>query len=85
VIRTQISYLLYLGWVQMKGYLNFEIDGSHQYIRHDQALAGLKRTYYAFEKGYYTLRIPNSLVKSHPIETADYVADFVELRLRKRS
>jgi very-short-patch-repair endonuclease len=65
--------------------LNIEVDGSHHNTRHDQALADLKRTYYAFEKGYYTLRIPNSLVKSHPIETADYVADFVELRLRKRS
>jgi very-short-patch-repair endonuclease len=63
--------------------LNIEVDGAHHNTRHEQALADLKRTYYAFEKGYYTLRIPNSLVKSHPVETADYVADFVELSLRK--
>jgi very-short-patch-repair endonuclease len=46
-------------------------------------LIDLKRTYYAFEKGYYTLRIPNSLVKNHPVETVEYVADFVKLSLPK--
>jgi very-short-patch-repair endonuclease len=63
--------------------LNIEVDGSHHNTKHEQALSDLKRTYYAFEKGYYTLRIPNSLIKTHPIETADYVANFVQLSLRK--
>jgi very-short-patch-repair endonuclease len=63
--------------------LNIEVDGSHHNTHHQQALADLKRTFYSFEKGYYTLRIPNSLVKSHPIETADYVEKFVQASLRK--
>jgi very-short-patch-repair endonuclease len=67
----------------VKAKINIEVDGSHHNTKHEQALTDLKRTYYAFEKGYYTLRIPNSLVKSHPTETAEYVADFVELSLRK--
>jgi very-short-patch-repair endonuclease len=63
--------------------LNIEVDGSHHNTRHDQALADLQRTFYSFQKGYYTLRIPNSLVKNHLTETADYVASFVELGRKK--
>jgi very-short-patch-repair endonuclease len=64
--------------------LNIEVDGAHHSTQHEQALADLKRNFHSFEKGYYTLRIPNALLKSHPMETANYVADFVELGLRKR-
>lgn len=63
--------------------MNIEVDGSHHNTKHDQALADLKRTYHAFEKGYYTLRIPNSLVKNHLAETAEYIASFVEVSRRK--
>jgi very-short-patch-repair endonuclease len=58
--------------------LNIEVDGSHHNTKHDQALADLKRTYHSFQKGYYTLRIPNSLVQNRLTETAKYVADFAE-------
>lgn len=64
--------------------LNIEVDGAHHNTEHHQALTDLQRTYYSFKKGYYTLRIPNSLVQSHPVETADYVEKFVELGRRKR-
>lgn len=64
--------------------LNIEVDGEHHNTQHEQELANLKRNYYSFEKGYYTLWIPNTLLRSHPMETADYVANFVELGLRKR-
>jgi very-short-patch-repair endonuclease len=64
--------------------LNIEVDGSHHNTKHDQALADLQRTFYSFQKGYYTLRIPNSLVRNHLTETAEYVASFVEFG-RKRS
>jgi very-short-patch-repair endonuclease len=64
--------------------LNIEVDGAHHNTQHEQALADLKRSYHSFEKGYFTLRIPNTLLRSHPTETADYVANFVELGLRKR-
>jgi very-short-patch-repair endonuclease len=63
--------------------INIEVDGSHHNTKHDQALADLKRTYYAFEKGYYTIRIPNSLVINHLAETAEYVANFVQISRRK--
>jgi very-short-patch-repair endonuclease len=59
------------------------VDGAHHNTAHDQALSDLKRTYHSFQKGYYTLRIPNSLVQNHLTETADYVASFVELSRRK--
>ena len=67
----------------VKAKLNIEVDGSHHNTMHDQALADLQRTYYAFEKGYFTLRIPNSLLKNRLTETAEHVANFVELSLRK--
>jgi very-short-patch-repair endonuclease len=63
--------------------VNIEVDGAQHNTKHDQALADLKRTYWAFKKGYYTLRIPNSLVKNHLEETAKYVADFIEVSKSK--
>ena len=63
--------------------VNIEIDGAHHNTKHEQALADLKRTYYSLEKGYYTLRIPNSLVKNHLTETARYVFDIVQLHRRR--
>jgi very-short-patch-repair endonuclease len=64
--------------------LNIEVDGTHHNTEHQQALTDLKRTYYAFEKGFYTLRIPNSLIKNHPVETVNYVAGLVDISRRKR-
>jgi len=43
----------------------------------NQALADLKRTFFAFRKGYLTLRIPNSLVRSHLDQTADFITEFL--------
>ena len=45
--------------------INIEVDGEHHNTRPKQALTDLKRTFYSFKKGYFTLRIPNSLVKNH--------------------
>ena len=59
--------------------VNIEVDGAHHNYDHRQALADLQRTYFAFKKGYLTLRIPNSLVKSNLNDTADYITQFLNL------
>ncbi len=56
--------------------INIEVDGG-QHHNPKQALADLKRTYYSFKKGYFTLRIPNSLVKESLDETADCIVDIL--------
>lgn len=45
-----------------KAKLNIEVDGSHHNTDLKQTLADLKRTYHSFKKGYFTLRIPNTLL-----------------------
>jgi hypothetical protein len=57
--------------------VNVEVDGLHHNHSSQQALADLKRTLHSFRRGYYTLRIPNSLVREKLEETADHVARFV--------
>lgn len=59
--------------------VHIEIDGGHHNYNHRQALADLKRTYHSFRNGYLTLRIPNSLIKNDPEETAAYITDFLVL------
>src|SRR3989344_2731235 len=58
--------------------LNIEIDGKHHNYSTRQALADLKRTYYSFKKGYFTLRIPNSLIRQHFDETVYFVIKIIE-------
>lgn len=59
--------------------VNIEVDGGHHIFSNKQALADLKRTFYSFQKGFLTLRIPNSLVYDEDDleETADYIVDFL--------
>lgn len=57
--------------------LNIEVDGQHHNFHPEQAMSDLKRSFYAFQEGYLTLRIPNSLVKYHLEDTADYITDFL--------
>lgn len=57
--------------------VNIEVDGSQHAFSTRQALSDLKRTYYAFKKGYLTLRIPNTLVRHNIDETADYITEFL--------
>ncbi len=66
--------------------VNIEVDGKHHNYNHQQALSDLKRTFYSFQKGYLTLRIPNSLVEWSIEETADYITEFlIESRNRKKT
>ena len=57
--------------------VNIEVDGKHHSFKPSQALTDLKRTCYSFKNGYLTLRIPNSLVKSHLDETASLITEFL--------
>lgn len=63
--------------------VNIEVDGGHHNYDHRQALADLQRTYYAFKKGYLTLRIPNSLVTNSLDDTAKYITEFLNVGVRK--
>jgi len=58
--------------------LNIEIDGKHHNYSTRQALADLKRTYYSFKKGYFTLRIPNSIIRNEFDKTVDLVLDLID-------
>ncbi|MFA7380572.1 MAG: hypothetical protein WC150_08935 [Bacteroidia bacterium] len=59
--------------------INIEVDGAHHNFDRNQALTDLMRTYYSFLKGYYTLRIPNSLVYDDKIleKTADWIVNLL--------
>lgn len=64
--------------------VNIEVDGMQHNFDSKQALADLKRTYFSFVKGYFTLRIPNSLIRCHLEETADYITDFLNVNNSKK-
>jgi very-short-patch-repair endonuclease len=57
--------------------VNIEVDGIPHNSFGYQALSDLKRTYYSMKKGYFTLRIPNSLIDHHFEETIDLVVDIL--------
>ena len=59
--------------------VNIEVDGQQHNYNPRQALADLKRTYFSFKKGYFTLRIPNSLVKNHLHDTADLITEILNV------
>lgn len=65
--------------------INIEVDGAHHNYSDKQALADLKRTYFSFLNGYYTIRIPNSLVYNDHIlnETADFIVGILNESLNK--
>jgi len=63
--------------------VHIEIDGGHHNYSSRQALSDLKRTYHSFKKGYFTLRIPNSLVHYNLEETVEYVVELLELNRRR--
>ena len=63
--------------------VNIEVDGPQHSYNHQQALADLKRTYYSFKKGYYTLRIPNALVAYDHNEAVDFIEEFIKVSCRR--
>lgn len=57
--------------------VNIEVDGGHHNYSARQAMSDLKRILHSFKKGYYTLHIPNSLVKYNIDEAADLITEFL--------
>ena len=57
--------------------IHIEVDGGHHNYNHYQAMMDLKRTYYSFLDGYYTVRIPNALVRNNFNETADVLVELL--------
>jgi len=58
--------------------INIEVDGLQHNFKPEQALADLKRTYYSFKKGYFTLRIPNSLISNHFDECVQLITEMIK-------
>lgn len=65
--------------------VNIEVDGPQHDYNHKQALADLKRKYYSFSKGYYTLRIPNALVAYDHNEALDFIEEFIQVSCKKNN
>lgn len=63
--------------------VNIEVDGQHHNFDDKQAFSDLQRTYYSFEKGYITLRIPNSLIENRFEQTVSYVVDIINKNREK--
>jgi very-short-patch-repair endonuclease len=68
-----------------KSRLNIEVDGSHHNTSSRQALSDLKRTYYSFKRGYFTLRIPNALLhdKSFFEEVVNLICEITEISAQR--
>lgn len=62
---------------------NIEIDGSYHNYRANTALRDLERTFYSLEKGYITIRIPNSLVRYKLAETVNYIDKILKVKMIK--
>ena len=62
-----------------KSRLHIEVDGDHHNLSDAQALADLQRTYYAFKDGFFTLRIPNSLIKKRMKDATNLILHIIEL------
>ena len=62
-----------------KSRLHIEVDGEQHNLNESQALSDLKRTFHSLEAGYFTLRIPNSLVKMKLKETAKFIIYIIDL------
>ncbi|MCW1149163.1 endonuclease domain-containing protein [Flavobacterium lacisediminis] len=56
---------------------NIEIDGMHHHYDSNQALRDLKRTYHSFRRGYFTIRVPNTLVDERLNEAVEYIIKFL--------
>jgi hypothetical protein len=65
--------------------VHIEVDGMQHNYSSRQALSDLKRTYYSFKKGYFTLRIPNSLIRDELDDTVDYIIDLLKLSKKRSS
>lgn len=64
--------------------INIEIDGIHHNNNPQQALQDLKRTYYSYKKGFFTIRVPNSLVDNKLDDAVEYILKFLNESLNEK-
>ncbi|WP_245576583.1 hypothetical protein [Flexithrix dorotheae] len=66
--------------------VNIEVKDKNHNYRKNQALSNLNRTYFSFIKGFFTIRIPNSLVyNKYTLEdTADFIVGVLNESLNKQ-
>lgn len=57
--------------------VNIEVLGPHHLSKCKQALSDLRQTFYWFQNGYLTLRIPNVLIKKNLEKTAKCVTELI--------
>ena len=55
--------------------INIEVDGQHHNYNAKQAFTDILRTTHSFNKGYYTIRIPNSILEN--IQDIEDTADAI--------
>ena len=65
--------------------VNIEVDQPQTNYNRLQVLADLKRAYHSFEKGYYTLRIPNGLVAYDQDDAVSFIEEFLQVSCRPQS
>jgi very-short-patch-repair endonuclease len=58
--------------------LNIEVDGSQHYTCPKQSFSDIQRTYHSLLKGFYTLRLPNILIRERLDETADLIVELLK-------
>ena len=63
--------------------INIEIDGFHHHSNPYQALQDLKRTYYSYKKGFFTIRVPNSLIENKLDDAVEYILMFLNESLNQ--
>ncbi len=53
--------------------ITIEIEGNPVAVKDKNPLQDLRRTHYSLVNGHYTIRIPNSLIKSNLMQSVQYV------------
>lgn len=61
-----------------KDKIYIEVDGIQHNTDHIQAFQDLGRTYYAFQEGIFTLRLPNSLVSNQFEDTVNFTVNLIK-------
>lgn len=57
--------------------VHIEVDGEHHNTKAEQAQRDLLRTLYSLKDGFYTLRIPNSLIEGNVHDTANIISQIL--------
>lgn len=65
--------------------VNIGVDKPLTSYNRTKVLSDLKRRYYSFEKGYYTLRIPNALVAYDQEDAVSFIEEFLQVSCQPKS